>query len=556
MNDGVELSSADKENGLVKIGQQSFMDHDEFGPFTSEVTEWKASKGDFRFNTYIHIYNDEPMIVFGQQFVNGANKTSKGDDSGVMSSFPAIYVKQEEEKLGFLTYYNVQISGAQIGQWSPGVEIQHGFDGGFPMVLFDAMMENTLVLSPFNTFMSAGTDFIASADNSSTMVNFGILSSVDSVPVGYEYQTVLVAGDNVTGTMMHWGETLQRHYGKDSSYRETDLTLNYLGYWTDAGACYFHNTGRYKDYEEALLAVYEEAQKLEIPFRYVQFDDWWYYQDEKGRGCLNWTVKPDLFPNGVKAVTNKTHWPIHAHNKYFSSATVYAKQNGGQYNFIMDVDNHIGLPADEDFWIDLLGTKKREWDLVVYEQDFLITAFEKQKQLQTQLNLGRTWLKQMGDAAQQLDIRIQYCMSLTRNVLQSVEIPAVTQVRASRDYHPGNDQWAIGDSSILAYSVGLSPSKDNFHTFTVENGKCAFTNPEPKVEIETFMAALSGGIVGPSDTVGSFNRSLIMATCMSDGLLLKPSRPAMSLESMFLQRAFGKGGPKGYVYSTYSEVIA
>ena len=44
--------------------------------------------------------------------------------------------------------------------------------------------------------------------------------------------------------------------------------------------------------------------------------------------------------------------------------------------------------------------------------------------------------------------------------MQSVAIPAVTQVRASEDYQPNNDQWLIGDSSILAHSMGLAPSKD------------------------------------------------------------------------------------------------
>jgi hypothetical protein len=37
-------------------------------------------------------------------------------------------------------------------------------------------------------------------------------------------------------------------------------------------------------------------------------------------------------------------------------------------------------------------------------------------------------------------LKIQYCMPYSRHLLQSVEVPAVTQVRASTDYQPGNDQ--------------------------------------------------------------------------------------------------------------------
>ena len=50
-------------------------------------------------------------------------------------------------------------------------------------------------------------------------------------------------------------------------------------------------------------------------------------------------------------------------------------------------------------------------------------------------------------------------MAWTSHVMQSVAIPAVTQVRVSADY-PVKGQWAIGDSAILSHSVGLASSKD------------------------------------------------------------------------------------------------
>ncbi len=552
MNDGMELSNDNNELQLVESLQ--FPSRSQFGTFTTYLYKYKATKSDFQFNTYINVYDNEPIIVFGQQFVTGANNTSKGNTNGTMSSFPSFIVKKLDEMLGFLTFYGSQIADTQIGQWSSDVVIHHGADGGFPIVLFDSTMQNTLVISPLNTFMSVGTDYVTSKDpKKDSYLSFGILSSVDSIPVGYQYETIIVAGSNVTGTMVHFGEILQRLYKKDSSYRDTDYTLNYLGYWTDNGACYYHYTGDYSNYQQVILAVYDEAMKQSIPFQYVQLDDWWYYWDNNG-ACVNWTARPDIFPNGIEYIAKKTQWPIHAHNKFWSTKNVYAKQNGGKYNFIFDDASNIALPLDDNFWSDFLKEKKQKWGLKVYEQDFLVTTFDRQSQLQTQLNLGRTWLLQMGNAALDLDIRIQYCMSLTRHVLQSVEIPAVTQVRVSRDYQPGNGQWAISDASILAHSVGLAPSKDNFHSSIVEDGKCKFTDPEVDFELETFAASLSGGIVGPSDVPQSFSIKTIMATCMIDGRLLKSSRPAMSLDSTFVQRAFGKGGPIGRIHVTYSVV--
>ena len=51
-------------------------------------------------------------------------------------------------------------------------------------------------------------------------------------------------------------------------------------------------------------------------------------------------------------------------------------------------------------------------------------------------------------------------MPWTRHILQSVAIPAVTQVRVSDDYQPSNSQWIIGDTTILAHAMGLAAFKD------------------------------------------------------------------------------------------------
>ena len=51
-------------------------------------------------------------------------------------------------------------------------------------------------------------------------------------------------------------------------------------------------------------------------------------------------------------------------------------------------------------------------------------------------------------------------MPWPRHLLQSVEIPAVTQTRVSDDYTPGNSQWQIGDTTILANALGLAAFKD------------------------------------------------------------------------------------------------
>ena len=51
-------------------------------------------------------------------------------------------------------------------------------------------------------------------------------------------------------------------------------------------------------------------------------------------------------------------------------------------------------------------------------------------------------------------------MPWPRHVMQSVEIPVVTQTRISGDYTPSNEQWIIGDTIIVAHALGLAAFKD------------------------------------------------------------------------------------------------
>jgi hypothetical protein len=98
---------------------------------------------------------------------------------------------------------------------------------------------------------------------------------------------------------------------------------------------------------------------------------------------------------------------------------------------------------------------------------------EKVTALQTNATLARDWLLQMGRGAQKNGLSIQYCMAWARHLLQSLESPAVTQSRASNDYHPASlteNQWTIGVTSILLDAIGLRPSKDNYQSRVSEPG--------------------------------------------------------------------------------------
>lgn len=169
---------------------------------------------------------------------------------------------------------------------------------------------------------------------------------------------------------------------------------------------------------------------------------------------------------------------------------------------------------------------------------------------------GRNWLQLMDSAATQYGINIQYCMPFPRHVIQSAEMKAVSQMRASNDYHPNNDQWKIGVTSLLVSSVGAAPFKDTFWSSSDKqpNNPYGKDTIEPATLTEALVATLSTGPVGPSDKADMLNEQLIMRSCRKDGVLLKPDQPAIALDRTYRQRSFGHGGPDGEVWQTTSQL--
>eukprot|EP00053_Salpingoeca_punica_P027614 m.25231 g.25231 ORF g.25231 m.25231 type:complete len:316 (-) comp9717_c0_seq1:39-986(-) len=158
----------------------------------------------------------------------------------------------------------------------------------------------------------------------------------------------------------------------------------------------------------------------------------------------------------------------------------------------------------------------------------------------------------MGEAADRVGVTFQACMSYVRHILQMMECPAMTNARASDDYHPGNEQWNIGTSSILAWATGIAPSKDNYWSTPDQPGNAKYIDSrEIHNRLQALVSTLSTGPVMPSDKIGFSNVSLIMMSCAEDGALLQPDKPATSMDSMFTYKAFGTG-VDGQLWSTYT----
>jgi hypothetical protein len=100
---------------------------------------------------------------------------------------------------------------------------------------------------------------------------------------------------------------------------------------------------------------------------------------------------------------------------------------------------------------------------------------------------------------------------------------------------------------MLAWALGLAPFKDVFWSTEEQPGN-TYNKSEPNCELQALVSVLSCGGVGPGDKIGLANKELLLKTCRADGLLLKPDKPATTIDARFLP-----GGPKGEVWDTYVE---
>ena len=433
------------------------------------------------------------------------------------------------------------------GIWDSRSEfIKTGMSGG-PLVLFNSTEHghgDSIIISPFSEFMSTSLSI------NQRILEYGFMGTIDSIPINSTNSLIIFySSSGINQLMEEWGKTMQRVFNKTNEYRLNDLTINYLGYYTDNGAYYYYHSESQMNYEQTIIKIKEN---LSIPIHYIQLDSWWYYKG-LADGVKEWISRPEIFPDGLDGLSERlNHFPLAGHNRYWSSDTIYANK----YHFIIDHSNFKSLPlGDDSFWIDLFLNASNSWNLILYEQDWMNHQTIDFIPTRQNISLGRQWLISMGKAAEQFNINIQYCMSLPRHGLQALEINRVTQARVSDDYYvhivDKIPQWKIGISSMLVNALGMAPFKDIFWSNEVEPG--APYKPSVKEVLpdrEILISTLSTGPVAVGDGIDYVDRVRIMRCCRQDGLILKPSKPLTMIDLLITDWAINKGFSQGELYST------
>eukprot|EP01084_Bolivina_argentea_P145762 255414_1 len=539
---------------------------DIIGAYTEFIIVWNNAKNSSNiYETIIRQYPNEPdIIIFTQSFPTGTTKATTNNPDKIISSFPSFLINNKN--LGYVKWSGQQIGGnTQIGIFDSQVnkaKIQGGRIETGPMALFNQNMTECIVISALTDHMAA-SDFTAN----NTEIQYGLIGNISTINPGFRISFILSGtrnGGGVNTAMKRWGDFQLRHAGgkQRGNSHLRDYTLNYLGYSTDNGAYYYYYTEPQKNYQQTMIDIKTYHDKVGLPTKYVLLDSWWYYKGVDN-GVKNWTAMPQIFPGGMKAVYEGTKWKIQAHNRFWSLDNVYAnnippydKHSTGNFTFTYGTKD--SLPTQLEFW-EYLFDINMDWGLSVYEQDWLSTVEGNVYELSSSATFGMQWLTQMAIAAKDHDINVQYCMSYPRNIMSSVGLQAVTQARASHDYHPGNDQWQIGISSVFLSAVDLGPSKDSYWSMnSPQAGHYPAGTYEPYNRLEAVVLSLSNGPVTFADRIGYSNVSLIMKCCTSQGLLLRPDVSATMIDKYFLynstlndSKLMGKGGR---IWSTYSQI--
>uniref|UniRef100_K1QR96 Uncharacterized protein n=1 Tax=Magallana gigas TaxID=29159 RepID=K1QR96_MAGGI len=463
---------------------------------------------------WIKDFTPKPFITFEMLYVDGMNGTRSVDCPPVpypptgtflrcfnqtSAGFPSFQVQNTSTTLGYLNLGGKMVGDfdKQIGVFDSNTpKMTDGIKGG-PLAVFDSD-GNTVLISPSDNFMAISMWHDQSPGGT---VNWGVMGGAFS-----EYGRFL--------------ELLYKTKERRKHYQSQDVSLSYLGYWTDNGAYYYYHTeanadGTNKTFQNTLIDVQTYSESVNLPYGYMQIDSWWYYKGFQN-SVKTWEARQDIFPNGIRG-----------------RDTTYAKQNNGNFTFV--VEPILALPDDESFWPTLFRNSK-SWGLSVYEQDWLDIQTLGLAALQTDLFLGERWMRSMGEAAEQLNLTIQLCMSLPRHALMSYTLPAITQARVSQDYHLEPEQWRIGMSSILASALNLAPSKDTFWTTEKQPGNPLYPDTrEPYPLLEALVATLSTGPVGPGDKINDTDVLLMMMSCDGNGRLLKPSHPATAIDKQIIK---------------------
>ncbi len=454
---------------------------------------------DARRHAAIRTYFASPAVVFTVSLPSGGPNTF---------SFPALTVYPKGLR-------HIAFSGTFA------FPTFQGWNDESPWVSFDSAM-NTVILSPASHFMVARTGCLPTGELGS-----GISQQITSLPAGFAQLTLLVIENGINRAFDDWGKLLTGVTGKVRPANDADVTLNRLGYWTDAGSSYYYTTEPGLAYPQTLSAVQADFAKQGIALGYVQLDSWFY---PKG-AAADWTSMTDgiyeyvaaspPFASSLATFQGSLGIPLVAHARWIDPASPY------QQRYRMS-----GTVSIDPLYWSAVASFLGDSGSAGFEQDWLAdkatTAYN--------LTDGDDFLGNMASALGRRNVNIQYCSATARHFLQSAKYNNVTTIRTSQDRFDQTRWTNFLYASRLASAVGAWPFTDVF--MTCETGN-------------VLVATLSAGPLGVGDRIGKLNAGNLLRAVRTDGVIVKPDVPLAPIDSSFWNDSLNAQAPM--IAATYSD---
>jgi hypothetical protein len=405
-----------------------------------------------------------------------------------------------------------------------GLASFHALPQGGPWQFFDSR-GRSYVLSPASRF-----NVISLEQTPQGAVRAGVNPRIDSLPSGFELQTLLTIGHGPNATFQQWGDMMRALNGKSRPRPDADVSLEKLGYWTDAGATYYYHQEPGLSYAATLRTVLDEVRRKGIQPGYLQLDSWFYPKGEqrdwgfREGGIWEYRADRSLFPD-LKGFRDQIGVPLITHSRWIDRASPYRTQ--------FQMSGNVSV--DPLFW-QQVARYLADSGVTIYEQDWLGLH----AQAAENLNDAREFFRNMAESMRAYGITIQYCMATPRHFLESLRHHNVTTIRVSEDRFDETrwDDFLYG--SRFAWALGVYPFTDVFMSSETSN---------------LLLASLSVGPVGIGDKIGEVHGVNLSRVARKDGVLVKPDAPLMPLDSVILADAREPDPAKRLplVAATYSE---
>ncbi len=428
-------------------------------------------------------------------------------------AFPSF--TSQPPKLHILSYQNQAFAPPQFSAGQSGT----------PWLLFDRRY-NAAIISPARHFI-----IMTMRGNGITDTKVRLNQHVAAVPAKFQIRSLMVITHGINRAYDIWGPALTTLGGKTRPGNEDAPVLRYLGYWTDNGATYYYHFNAKLGYAGTVLAEIRHLLDRHIPIDYLELDSWWYRKDstnyhggkarsilpeyrhqdwDKFGGITHYTASRHLFPNGLAAFDQQAGLPLVVHGRWISRKSPYHKR----YKI-------IGIaPVGPRYW-NHIATYLHNNGVETYLQDWqnVIASYS---HFYSNLTASHDFYHNMAAGMAAHGITVMYCMPLPCELLESSTVNNVMATRVNNDIFIRPRFYACLFTSRLAGALGLWPWDDVCMSWRTDN---------------VLLQNLSAGVVGFGDPIGRENRTNLMRTCRSDGVIIKPDVPVVPIDRAYLDGA-------------------